>query len=94
MAGDADVAPVATDPMATDQRPPAILFWSAPESAAPRCIAVPASIETLVAMLVTAYFALKTGHLLTSAPSALSLAKAITWPYNTPFYGAEHLAFR
>ncbi len=64
MAGDTDVAPEVNGAAHTDKRPPGILFWSTPESAAQGRITVLACVETVFAMSVSAYIAWKAGSLL------------------------------
>lgn len=86
MAGDVDKARGVNNANATptDGRPPGILFWSTPESAAQGRITVLACVETVLAMSVTAYIAWKTDSLLYIAvPACVAPLLLLRTPYST-----------
>ncbi len=84
MAGDEDVARGVKSATPTDRRPPGILFWSTPESAAEGHITVLACVETVLAMSVTAYIAWRTGSLLYIAiPASVAPLLLLRTPHST-----------
>ena len=64
MAADPDVASGVDNAPPTERRPPELLFWSTPESAAEGRVTVLACVETVFAVSVTLYIAWKTASLL------------------------------